>query len=126
MVRLNSSFILHPSGPPTKSLQRNAAIAIEDDSVGFEKQPLQFAPVGAAPRADLAARVDHSMPWNATAGWKRVERVADLPCMTLEPGQIGDLAVGRHTAAGNAADDLVDSSVCSRSHCTNPSAFTVK
>src|SRR5438132_14014657 len=87
---------------PSKSLQIKAPPVIKDNSLRLQQMPLQLPPIRSAPRADLATRVDHSMPRDAATRRQVMQRIADLARMPLEAGKLGNLAVRRHPPAGNA------------------------
>ena len=112
-----SSFIVHrfssliPPRAPAEAPEVHASPAIKLHSLALKHQALQLMCVAAAAEADLAARVDHPVPRDIAAFGQSVQRVADLPRMPLQSGQLGDLAVRRNAAAGNAADLSVDSLV---------------
>ena len=90
-------------------VEGDASARIERHSFRFEQTPLQFVRVAAGSGADFAMRVDHAMPRNANRRGKSVQRVTDLARVTLEPGKIGNLAIGGDATAGNLSHGLVDS-----------------
>ena len=96
---------------PLVATEADSPSPIELHALGFEQEPLVefFAELGAP--ADLAPSVDHAVPGDGGAGWKGVHRIANLPRVSLEAGECGDLAIGRDPAAGNAPDHGVDASV---------------
>lgn len=93
---------------PTKAAEVDAAPGIEADTLLLEQYPLGQLRPWPRPQADAASGVDHAMPWDSAAAGKGVEGVADLPGSTREPRPGSYLAIGRHTAAGDAAHDGVD------------------
>src|SRR5207237_580317 len=61
---------------PAKSRQIDPALRVELYVFRLQQMPLQLAPIRSAPRADLAARVDHSMPWDAATRRQVMQRIA--------------------------------------------------
>jgi hypothetical protein len=108
---------------PRVAIERNAPRHIEFDAFSFEEMPLQLVAVAGRAGADLAASVHDAMPRHGVIA-QRVQGVADLACVPVEAGEIGDLSVRRDAAAGNAPHDREDSLiVIIHSDCTNPCAF---
>src|SRR5882672_10329893 len=118
---MRDDVTIHPSSlcAPPKAPEVHASHAIKPHSLAPKHHPLQLVCVATAAEADRAARVDHPVPRHVAPFGQRMQRVADLPRVPLQSGELGDLAVGRHTAAGNAPHRGVDSLVGLRSHCTN-------
>src|SRR5438309_566116 len=117
-VTLDPSALI-PSCSPSEAPEVHASPAIKLHSLALKHQALQLMCVAASAEADLAAHVDHPVPRHVAAFGQRVQRVADLPRVPLQSGQLGDLPVRRHAAAGNAPHRGVDSFVGLRRHCTN-------
>jgi len=87
-----------------ESLQIDASPQIELHAFGFQQHPLQLVRVSYAAWTDLAPRVDHAMPRDVAALGQMVQRVADLPGVSCESGQLGDLSVRRDAAPRNSPD----------------------
>jgi len=64
--------------------------------------------IAGAPRRDLALGIDHAMPRHVAARREIVQRVADLPGVSIESGQCRHLAVRGHAAARDAFHHGVD------------------
>jgi phosphoglycolate phosphatase-like HAD superfamily hydrolase len=86
----------------------------ELDALVLEQVALHLLGAGDRARAQLAARVHDALPRNVPVVRERVQRVAHLPRVAWQPGETGDLAVGRHPTAGDALHDGVDALVARR------------
>src|SRR5688572_13527840 len=95
--------------------ERDAALRVEGDALALEQQALELLRAPLRAGADLAARVDHAVPRHAPVAERR-ERVADLARLAREPGQLGDLAVGRDAALRHPADHGIDARPARSAH----------
>src|SRR5690349_18373449 len=85
--------------------------AHQGDPFGFEKLALPAAVLGEGALGDPAVGGEDAVPGEARLGGKVVERVADEARVARKAGEARDLAVARHAAARDAADDGVDALV---------------
>ena len=80
----------------------------ELDSFSFQQMPLQLMRVGCRARADLAGRVHDAVPRKIAGRRKVMQRVADLPGVTVQSGERCDLTVRGHSAPWDASHDGID------------------
>jgi len=64
--------------------------------------------------AQIAARIDDTVPGNTRAVGEAVERVANESGVPRHAGETGDLAVRRNLAVRDATNRRVDASVTAR------------
>src|SRR5688572_29126667 len=87
--------------------ERDAAVGVEAYALALEQGALEPLGAGIGARADLAARIDHAMPRHARVAQRR-QRVADLPCLPGQPGELGDLPIRGDAATGNPPHRGID------------------
>src|SRR4051812_22200935 len=101
---------------PAEAPEIDPAAGIEDDAFLFQEVALVALPVSfplpypSAPgaRAHLPLGVDHPLPGEVRPFGRSMQGIADLPRMTAEPGEGGDLSIGGHPSGRDARDDGVD------------------
>src|SRR5690349_13514075 len=93
------------SVPPAISFQIQAVVVVEFDAFLFQQAPLDNVPAvtGEAER-HFALGVDDTMPRDVCPGVEVLKDPADETGTSRHAGHRGDLAVGGHPTAGNAAN----------------------
>src|SRR6476661_4510794 len=99
---------------PPNLPEPHAPPEVELDAFVLEQLPLGQLGAGRRPEAHAAGRVDDPMPRDRGRRRQRVQRIAHLPRVARQPGKLGDLTVGGHPPARDAADDGVDPRVAVR------------
>ena len=102
---------VHPSRSPLIPIEINSARGIEADPLLPQQEALEPVVVRAGPRADPPLGIDHTLPGNWPVRRQCMQSVTDLACSPGEAGQCRHLAIGRDSAPGNPADNLIDAMV---------------
>ena len=105
--------------PPSVAVQPDSAVCIELHALRFQGTALNEVAAGLATLADLAPGVNDAVPWDFALIGQCAERVAHESGVAAEPGDFGDLAVGRDPPPWDAPDDGVNAFM---SHSPPPGA----
>jgi hypothetical protein len=92
------------SGLPSEETQVRPAPGIEPYALALEPQALGYISPTPGAQTDLAPGVDDAVPRNKTPLGQGVKSVSHLPSIRPETGEVGHLAVSRHTPGRNAAN----------------------
>ncbi len=94
-----------PSVPPAISFQIHAVPGVEFDAFLFQQASLENVPaIARETKRHFALGIDDAVPWDVRFGVEALKDPADKAGTSRHPGHRGDLAIGCHPAARNAAN----------------------